>query len=253
MDVIIIGRGGGSIEDLWAFNTREVAQAVFDCETPIISAVGHQTDTTIADFVADLRAPTPSAAAELAVADITELTGRIDQAGQHLTRLMLSKTSHLKALTGKRAAELRYASPRLKITRYAAGVEAKRQALCNVMDGIIREKREDIGLSKEGLLAAVTDQKDRARTFTGNTKDRLNLIMKDRINGAKNALMLKASVLDKLSPVKRIASGYAYVEKDDGGHVKSALSLKKGDGIKLHFADGTADAVVENVDGHEKV
>ena len=77
IDVIIVGRGGGSIEDLWAFNEEEVARAIFECETPVISAVGHQTDTTIADFVADLRAPTPSAAAELAVADFRQILQNI--------------------------------------------------------------------------------------------------------------------------------------------------------------------------------
>ncbi len=79
VDVIIVGRGGGSIEDLWAFNEREVAQAIFDCPVPIISAVGHETDTTIADFAADLRAPTPSAAAELAVCEFSRLEEKMEE------------------------------------------------------------------------------------------------------------------------------------------------------------------------------
>ncbi len=88
VDVMIVGRGGGSIEDLWAFNEREVAQAVFDCSVPIISAVGHETDTTIIDFVSDLRAPTPSAAAELAVADIRDIFRELASAKDALDRLM---------------------------------------------------------------------------------------------------------------------------------------------------------------------
>ncbi len=91
VDVIICGRGGGSIEDLWAFNTEEVARAIFECQTPVISAVGHETDTTIADFVADLRAPTPSAAAEMAVCELSELLDGIQEQQRKLFRLMQNR------------------------------------------------------------------------------------------------------------------------------------------------------------------
>ncbi len=86
LDVIIVGRGGGSIEDLWAFNEEIVARAIFDCRTPIISAVGHETDWTIADFVSDRRAPTPSAAAELAVSDYRQTLERLDNLCRRMDR-----------------------------------------------------------------------------------------------------------------------------------------------------------------------
>ena len=111
VDVMIVGRGGGSIEDLWAFNAREVAQAVFDCCVPVISAVGHETDTTIIDYVSDLRAPTPSAAAELAVYDIRQLEESLENACVRLKRDMQRLLTEKRDLTKRWELQLKAASP----------------------------------------------------------------------------------------------------------------------------------------------
>ena len=115
VDVMIVGRGGGSLEDLWAFNTEMVAQAVFDCSVPIISAVGHETDTTIIDFVSDLRAPTPSAAAELAVYDVNVLLEQLESAKEHLNSLMDRKLRILRMQTEQKKQLLNSYSPIVRV------------------------------------------------------------------------------------------------------------------------------------------
>ena len=111
VDVMIVGRGGGSIEDLWAFNEKEVAQAVFDCTTPIISAVGHETDTTIIDYVSDLRAPTPSAAAELAVFEYSAFVERLDDYKYSLNHQMISNINRMRQRLEQKKLKLQLQSP----------------------------------------------------------------------------------------------------------------------------------------------
>lgn len=128
VDVIIAGRGGGSIEDLWAFNEEAVARAIFDCSVPVISAVGHETDTLISDFVADLRAPTPSAAAELAVYEYAATEARKKEYELQLKRLMAQKLREQRQRLEQLSVRLRYAHPRQKLNdrrQYAADLETR--------------------------------------------------------------------------------------------------------------------------------
>lgn len=151
VDVCIVGRGGGSIEDLWAFNDRKVAQAVFDCSIPIISAVGHETDTTIIDYVSDLRAPTPSAAAELAVYDIRELFAAFDGYNNMLKNSMNRRIRKERDRINHLEMQLKYLSPLSKIRtkkEYAMRLEER---LIADMDGILLKKKHQFGIYLERL------------------------------------------------------------------------------------------------------
>ena len=146
VDVMIVGRGGGSIEDLWAFNEEIVARAIFECETPIISAVGHETDTTIADYVADLRAPTPSAAAELAVYDVERLMQDIASCENRLNRLMKNQAVLTKNRLLSYAARLKVLSPEYQLNskkQYAAELEDR---LGRTMRDVLNQKRHRMEL-----------------------------------------------------------------------------------------------------------
>lgn len=193
VDVMIVGRGGGSIEDLWAFNEEKVAQAVFDCNVPIISAVGHETDTTIIDYVADLRAPTPSAAAELAVYDVSLLLEQLGSIRISLNRLIQNRIRLVHMRLQALQARLKAGSPMGKIREnrtYALNLEER---LCQSMKNRIVRDRHRLALYIEKLkglspldklnqgYSYVSDEKGKTVTDVNgiHVGDRLHIYVKN--------------------------------------------------------------------------
>ena len=172
LDTIIVGRGGGSIEDLWAFNEEVVARAIYECHTPIISAVGHETDTTIADFVADLRAPTPSAAAELATGNIKELLTKFYDYNVTLNFLLSRKISLYRSLLEQKKLKIEHGSPMYQVRQKRQNLMDYEDKLSTTMSHIIEKKRHTLaiyiekmnGLSPVGKLdkgyALISDKND---------------------------------------------------------------------------------------------
>lgn len=153
-DVIIIGRGGGSIEDLWAFNSEELAYAIYNCRTPVISAVGHETDFTICDFAADLRAPTPSAAAELAVPDKKELIAYYDSQKQYISSMTDARLQLENKRLNQLKASLEAHSPAVQIREYSRDLSLQKEKMKNAMLNSFNnsfQKIKNLGLKLEAL------------------------------------------------------------------------------------------------------
>ena len=149
VDTIIVGRGGGSIEDLWAFNEEKVARAIFECHTPIISAVGHETDFTIADFAADLRAPTPSAAAELAVDDFAQVMHILDNYRERFRRDMRERIEYQKVRLEQYKLRLKYLSPESRLRDNRQILADYDDALRSAMKNKLQQYRHRLGIYLE--------------------------------------------------------------------------------------------------------
>ena len=151
LDCLIVGRGGGSIEDLWAFNSEEVARAIFDCGTPIISAVGHEIDVTIADYVADMRAPTPSAAAELAVFDYVSFINQLNQYNQKLYRNLQQNIGEKSAILDQLALKLKLNHPKNKLSQERQYLQELADNLDSIMKNKVSDMRNQLFILSERL------------------------------------------------------------------------------------------------------
>ena len=247
LDVIIVGRGGGSIEDLWAFNEKIVAQAIFDADTPIISAVGHETDTTIADFVADLRAPTPSAGAELAVFDINKFFDDLSGYRATLDAAMSEHIQDERQRVSMYKLKLNRHSPKNILNEFQKRELMYKNELQKLMQDKLLKEKERIKEYDEFK----TIMKDRLQKFRNRLRDYEHLpsMMKQSLERSKHRLLLQTEKLEAVSPLRKLSTGYGYVQKEDGGKVSSVKDVSPGSEITTTLKDGSIKSRVESIDG----
>jgi exodeoxyribonuclease VII large subunit len=242
-DLLIVARGGGSIEDLWAFNEEEVVRAVAASPIPVISAVGHETDTTLCDFAADIRAPTPTAAAEIAVPVRADLLAQIRELGLRSGRCANRYR--------ERAAE-RLANAARRLPTPDTLLAPQRQRLDDCGERLPRGLRLRLTHARSDLAHAagalrprlLADRIGRARERLVAARLRPDSI-RLRIREAKIGLDRLWRVMEQLHPDRPLARGYARVDRRQGGVVSSAAAARAAGALTLHFADGAVDARVE--------
>lgn len=248
VDIVIVGRGGGSLEDLWAFNEEVVARAVYRSKIPVISAVGHETDWTICDFVADLRAPTPSAAAELVISSADELRHQIEALSHRL-----------------------YRSLETLLANYVHRLGGLRRALHDprMMLGHLAQRMDDLtGRLDMGLSVAVSRRRDRferlqaalqysdPKVMVDALRQRLELLsvraehsLSQRLEAVRQEFGDNSARLEVLSPLKTLARGYAIATHGDAGAVVTdAGSLAVGERLLLKLYKGQVQCRVESVE-----
>jgi exodeoxyribonuclease VII large subunit len=244
VDVMIVGRGGGSIEELWAFNHEMVARSIYVSKIPVISAVGHETDFTIADFVADVRAATPTAAAELAVPHIMELRQRLGWLEDKLKSTLVTSLTHQKERWKRTHKSLLLRHPR-------TGLQSSNQKLDHLQDRLfstirrnIRERSININQLTQQLQ--MNNPVKKVEMFKERLHHLQEMLGRQATNGVRikrSQLLYTMAKLDGLSPLKIMGRGYSLIYKERQ-LVKSVSQLDPGDGVKVELMDGTIDCSI---------
>jgi exodeoxyribonuclease VII large subunit len=226
VDVILVARGGGSMEDLWSFNDETVARTVAACVTPVVSGVGHETDFTIIDFVSDLRAPTPSAAAELCTPDWYDESDRI-----------LAFNNHLRSTLQTRLNTERTRLQNLETSN-----------VLRSFDSLVNEKRLKIDQLTDRMARNVSDQVRREGMRLDRATITLDHAMTDRVNAERSRLAKAAAKMEAFDPFAVLARGYSIAETDGGTLVKTIGDVQQNDKLHVRVSDGTVHAVVESTE-----
>ena len=226
LDVLIVGRGGGSIEDLWPFNEEVVARAIYDCKIPVISAVGHEVDFTIADFVADLRAPTPTAAAELAVPNMSDLKKHIDQLSIRLNEAIYKKVNYLKLYLDSVKNSFVIKNPGVMFENRKQSLDLMNTKLNELMLGKVDKMKNELEKIKKSYV--LTNPK---------------LLYKDNVVCLKNII----DKLELLNPLNILSRGYSITYMNDKA-LKCVKEVKKDDVLKIKLYDGMLETKVNKIE-----
>lgn len=245
-DVLIIGRGGGSLEDLWCFNEEAVARAIAACTMPTVSAVGHETDVTIADFVADLRAPTPSAAAEKVSPDqkdmlrqINDREFRLANAARRALQRLNTKLEHLSA---------RLRDPRRELLEKAQRLDDLELRLGKAMEQRLdRSQVRSTHLTQRLAMQSPGKQLANSRDALDRSASQLDKAIQRILAKLQDRLEHTAGTLNVVSPLATLGRGYAIVRDDHGNIIRNATDVAAGDRISAHVANGTVMAEVKFV------
>ena len=245
IDVLIIGRGGGSLEDLWAFNEEEVARAIFSSKIPTISAVGHEIDFTISDFVADVRAPTPSAAAEIAVPEKKEILIKLNQDKERIRTSLLLVSKELRIRLNNSSSNKVFHEPAQIVRLYREKLTRSKDQIINLLGNQKQIKKERLNTARMRYSHALDRGIQQAHQHIDECAIILEQQIKEELKDKKYKLITLEKQLEALSPVSVLGRGYSITRSINGEIINSVDDVESGQEIVTILNDGEARSIVK--------